>query len=113
VSTSDWFAVRCIFRLSGSADDGDAIYEERVTLWRAGDHDAAIRLAEAEAQGYATALDSDYIGLAQAYAMADEPAAGAEVFSLTRDSTLSDAEYLDMFFDTGKERQGNTSTDGP
>jgi hypothetical protein len=114
VDTSGWVAVRCIFRLSGSETSGDlSSYEERVTLWRADDHDAAILSAEIEAREYANTLDGEYLELAQAYAMADQPGDGTEIFSLIRDSTLNHTEYLTAFFDTGYERQANALTDGP
>jgi hypothetical protein len=47
-----------------------------------------------------------YIGLAQCYALTDEPGHAAEIFSLMRDSDLTARAYLDRFFDTGDERQG-------
>jgi hypothetical protein len=101
-TAEDWYAVRCIFRA------GEA-YEERITLWRAASLDDAIERAEAEARTYAAELLPDpdaYVGLAQAYALADPPGDGAEVFSLIRDSPLEPEAYLDRFFDTGDERQG-------
>lgn len=112
VPSSGWFAVRCLFRCgwppAGNADDSHR-YEERITLWRAGDIDEAIVKAEAEAQGYAAEIEeapSEYLGLAHAYALYDVPGNdGAEVFSLVRDSGLDSAGYLDAFFDTGHERQ--------
>lgn len=103
MESSGWFGVRCIFTIS--IEGGQAVYEERVTLWPAVDADDAIRLAEAEAEEYASNIDADYLGLAQAYMMADEVAAGAEVFSLMRTSDLKPAEYLSTYFDTGAERQ--------
>ena len=99
---SGWFGVRCVF--SSSFDDG-VVYEERVTVWPADDLDEAIALAEGEARAYAADVDATYLGLAQAYMMADELVAGAEVFSLARTSSLSPSRYLDAFFDTGEERQ--------
>jgi hypothetical protein len=48
-------------------------YEERITLWRASDFDHAIALAEAEAREYAADLGHEYSGLAQAYALYDDP----------------------------------------
>lgn len=37
------------------------------------------------------------------------PRDGAEVFSLMRDSDLEPDDYLDAFFSTGNERQGDVS----
>ena len=97
-----WFSVRCVFR-----DEGIGAYEERITLWRAKDAAEAIRLAEAEAIEYAGMLDEfSYAGLAQSYELADPVGHGAEVFSLFRESDLEPEAYLDTFFDTGNECQG-------
>jgi len=93
-----WYAVRCVFRHRPVGG-----YQERITLWRAASFDDAIGQAEAEAAEY----PAEYIGLAQVYALSDDPAAsGAEVFSLIRRSKLTPDAYLDRFFDTGAEFQG-------
>ncbi|MEU4624889.1 hypothetical protein AB0G04_33570 [Actinoplanes sp. NPDC023801] len=102
---SGWFSVRCVFRLD--AED-PATYEERVTVWKAASFAEAVALAEADAVDYATDVDGEYLGLAQAYAMADELGHGAEVFSLLRDSSLEPDDYMDAFFDTGSERAAST-----
>jgi hypothetical protein len=81
-------------------------YEERVTIWLTDGLDAAIALAEAEAEEYAETVNSRYLGLAQAYAMEGNPRHGAEVYSLPRDSDLPPHSYLDKFFDSGMERHG-------
>ena len=86
--------------------DGDHAYEERITLWQARSFDEAIERAEAEVTQYATDLtDTTASDLFQAYHLFDEPADGAEVFSLIRMSNLQPDEYVDTFFDTGAERQ--------
>jgi hypothetical protein len=94
-----------------SRDAGSA-YEERLTLWRAADFAHAVALAEADVEEYAAAVGGSYLGLAQAYALSDEPGQGAEVFSLMRSSSLDPDAYLDAFFDTGDERQGVTADEG-
>lgn len=99
-----WFGIRCLFRFC------DGTYEERVTIWHADDFDAAIQLAENEAAEYATTAGdradaTEYLGLAQAFEMSQEPGHGAEVFSLLRDSSLDGDAYVEAFFDTGAERQ--------
>jgi ABC-type nitrate/sulfonate/bicarbonate transport system substrate-binding protein len=99
----DWFGVRCFFRHVSSVDGGT--YEERVTLWAATDFEAAIRLAEAEAEEYTKDLDCEYLGMAQAYRLDARPGQGAEVFSLMRDSPMEPGDYLSAYFDTGDERQ--------
>lgn len=102
VGSSGWVGVRCVFR---STFEGNQVYEERVTLWRAEDMDTAIARAEAEAAEYAGDVDADYTGLAQAYLLADPVVDGSEVFSLMRISPLDVEDYLDRHFDTGTERQ--------
>lgn len=94
-----WYAVRCVFRHEPVGG-----YEERVTLWPASSADDAIARAEAEAADY----PAEYVGLAQAYALFDEPGPGAEVFSLIRRSELAPDAYLTRFFDTGAEIQGGS-----
>ncbi len=84
---------------------GKAAYEERITFWRAASAEGAIAFAEGEANGYATVLESEYVGLAQSYRLADTPGNGAELFSLIRRSALGAGAYVDKFFDTGAEYQ--------
>ncbi|WP_431883408.1 hypothetical protein [Micromonospora gifhornensis] len=101
-----WFCVRCVFRSGG--DSASRMYEERLTLWRAEGFDEAIALAEGEALGYAAEQPGmEFVGLAQAYRLFDEPGHGAEVFSLVRVSELDPPAYLTRFFDTGEEKQGH------
>ncbi|WP_328617727.1 hypothetical protein OHS18_17275 [Amycolatopsis sp. NBC_00355] len=105
----EWYAVRCVFRWDGSHGTP---FEERITLWRAGSLDAAIGLAEREAREYAAAADVTYLQFAQAYALRErgELRPGAEVFSLLRDSSLPPSEYLDAYFDDGREhRRGSAA----
>lgn len=109
-----WYGIRCLFRQIenkrwGPTDlaEGRACYEERITIWRASSMEDAIARAEADAVEYASILEAEYLGFAQAYSFDDEPEDGTEVFSLMRDSSLDTATYLDTFFDTGSERQGN------
>jgi hypothetical protein len=113
-----WFAVRCFFELApfygarGGATP-EHLYEERVTLWRAASIDAAIELAEQEAQTYCADETTWYLGLAQAFALFDPPESGAEVFSLMRESALPPEEYLTRHFDTGTERQQSSDDADP
>jgi hypothetical protein len=104
IESSGWIAVRCIFR--STAADGAQVYEERVTIWQETDVDRAIEAAEREADTYAPDTDSEFVGLSQAYVLADQPRHGAEIFSLMRDSDLDPDAYVDHYFDTGTERQG-------
>jgi hypothetical protein len=112
VTSSGWFAVRCVFRTGWpepaphSPPGHD--YEERITLWRASSADEAIAKAEAEAETYASTIDEapgEFLGLAQSYELFDRPDVdGAEAFSLIRRSFLDPDDYLTAFFDTGDER---------
>jgi lipoprotein NlpI len=102
---SGWFGVRCLFTGDRDENTGAALYEERITVWPADDAETAIRLAEADAAEYAEAVGWTYLGLAQSYLMAGELAAGAEVFSLIRESGLPPTEYVNTYFDTGAELQ--------
>jgi hypothetical protein len=109
---SGWHSVRCVFQASqdtpSGPDDlgpGESAYEERVTLWQTDSADRAIELAENEARHYASENGVEYLGMAQSYRLAVEPAEGAEVFSLIRKSDLEPGAYLDAFFDTGTEYQ--------
>lgn len=105
---ADWYAVRCIVQLGRPAGAHANAYEERITLWQAESFDHAIERAESEAREYASTVPDSpgtYLGLAQAYRLSDQPADGAEVFSLIRDSKHKAQAYLDRFFDSGTERQ--------
>jgi hypothetical protein len=99
--TDRWFGIRCVFR------HGESTYEERIVIVLATDFSHAIAKAEDEAAGYVDGMDVEYVGLAQAFMLFDDPRDGAEVFSLMRDSDLEPDEYLDAFFSTGDERQGD------
>jgi hypothetical protein len=100
---SGWIAVRCVVR----HDDADGpLYEERITVWRSGDVDAAMSSASRESERYARALGAaSDLGFAQAYRLTDTPGDGAEVFSLVRASPLSPGDYLSRFFATGEESE--------
>lgn len=102
-----WYSVRCVFSLH--APDGSPVFEERVTLWRSDSFEQAVALAAAEAQQYAQDVEGQYLGFAQAFHLASGPdlAQGVEAFSLIRASDLDPDAYLDHFFDTGDEYEGN------
>ena len=100
------FSVRCVFRWEPRPDQRrQHLYEERITLWLAGDIDEAIALAEEEARTYASDGE-EYLGYCQAYALFEGiDHSGAEVFSLLRESDLGSEEYIDTFFETGEEHE--------
>jgi hypothetical protein len=110
---SQWYVVRCLFQTRRGPSwkpraDGLNEYEERVTLWNARSFEEAIERAESEAREYAATIEVEYLGLAQAFALDDDidtPGDGREAFSLIRADPAEPAEYLDRFFDTGREIQ--------
>ena len=109
-----WYAVRSLFKVDPSddfdppgLDEGEAVFEERITLWQASSFDEAMEKAETEAQEYAEFIGATYMSdFGQAYHLADTPPRdGAEVFSLIRYSSLPAKPYIERFFSTGRERQ--------
>lgn len=104
---TQWFSVRTIVHRRA-----EGVYEERITLWRRMDADAAADAALAESAEYAADNNGDDCGLAQVYEPYGDavgglrsPADGCEIFSLVRRSDLTPGAYLDAFFDTGREEQ--------
>lgn len=98
-----WYGVRTVYEHENLARGRERLYEERIVLVRARSQKDAIAKAEGEADAYA--VDGvRYLGYAMCYEMPDAPGEGIEVFSLMRDSRLESKRYLDVFFDTGRER---------
>lgn len=96
-------------RLEQIDGQDDYAYEERVTRWCADSIDDAIAMAEEDAGEYADVLPpAEYLGMAQAYELADSPRHGGDVFSLIPDSSLAPGQYLDQFYDTGREHQSRS-----
>ncbi|RYD73804.1 MAG: hypothetical protein EOP84_20975 [Verrucomicrobiaceae bacterium] len=86
------------------------LYEERITVWNAESLDAAIDQAEKETGEYAAKEGFEAFDFFQGYWMFDEIGKipqGTEVFSLLRESDLPPQSYIDTFFDTGTEREGD------
>jgi hypothetical protein len=100
----EWFAVRHVIEQDGA-------FEERMTLWNAASAEEAIGRAEREAAEYSNTVGGRALDLFQSYSLPGEPADGAEVFSLIRDSELPPDAYIDAFFDTGSESQQDAQTD--
>jgi hypothetical protein len=98
-----WYSVRCLFVLEPD------LYEERITLWQADDADHAIERAEAEAGRYGETVRGEYLGLAQAYRLGEDPGDAVAVFSLLRESRLDAGGYVTRFFDTGSEQPPRSS----
>lgn len=106
-ASTKWFSVRTIVHRRK-----EAVFEERITLWRRADADDAADAALRESSEFAAEVDGEDCGLAQVYEPYGDAvgglraaADGCEIFSLVRQSDLSPGEYLDSFFDTGREQQ--------
>ena len=104
----DWYAAKTIYK-TPTVEDGrpTTVFEERVVLFRATDFDDTIAKAEAEAAEYCRTISgTEYLGFVDVYHVGDEAIGhGTEVYSLMRHSSLSDKDYLDHFYDDGKERR--------
>jgi hypothetical protein len=107
MSNLKWYGAKTIYKSYFLDDDTlKTIFEERVVLLRATDFDHAIAQAETEAAEYCRCLDdTEYLGYVNVYQIADATVGqGTEVYSLMRESDLSEENYLDHFYDDGKER---------
>ena len=72
---------------------------------QAGSSEDATALAEDEARAYASDTGGRYLQLAQSFEMYDDPAPGAEIFSLVRTSALADGEDLTKYFFDGSDHE--------
>jgi hypothetical protein len=103
----EWYAAKTVCRHRG-VEDGipKTLFEERVVLLHAADFEDAIAKGELEAQEYSRSTeDVVYTGYINVYRLdADVVAHSTEIFSLMRESDLPDRDYLDHFYDDGKER---------
>jgi hypothetical protein len=100
-----WVSVRHVL---SHQSEGDGVYEERITTWQCSSIEEAIALAETEVAEHCGHLDCTDTGIYQGFLLADDPGdlrSGTEIFSLVRESPLETREYLDRFFDTGRELQ--------
>ena len=82
------------------------MFEERVTLWQAPSEDDAISQAQREAAEYVATINGRRSSICSSrrpgFLSLRLRAAGS---SLIRKSSLTPAEYLNAFFDTGNENQ--------
>lgn len=103
------YTVRMVIRWAPRSDQKKKfLYEERITIWNSESLEAAIDEAEKEVRDYADD-GAEPLDFFQGYWMPEEIdliQQGTEVFSLLRDSDLEPLDYLDTFFDTGAEREG-------
>ena len=99
-----WYAARCVFRYDALSDEEPGpVFEERVTLHRAGSFEEAFEKAESAAREYEKEGGPEFVDCTDVYHLFDEPADGAEVFSLLRIADMEPGEYLRRFFQTGGE----------
>jgi hypothetical protein len=109
----NWYGAKTIYRHDLIEDDtAKTLFEERVVLFQTVDFGGAIAQAEAEAKAYALNHDVEYLEFMDVFHIFDEKVGhGTEVYSLMRESRLSEQDYLDRFYDDGNEhRQKSTDS---
>jgi hypothetical protein len=103
-----WYAAKTIYR-HHCIEDGTPkmLFEERIVLLQASNFDDAIAQAETEAAEYcSTHRDTVYLDFVDVFHLFGETIGhGTEIYSLMRESDCSDKDYLDRFYDDGKERR--------
>lgn len=108
MNSPEWFAAKTVCKHQRVEEGGASktLFEERVVLLQAADFEDAIARGEVEAQEYCRGIrDVTYTGYIHVYRLfAGTVGHGTEVFSLMRESELSDKDYLDHFYDDGRER---------
>jgi hypothetical protein len=107
MSNPEWYAAKTIYK-HHCIEDGTpkTLFEERIVLLQASDFEDAISKAETEAAEYcSTNRDIVYLDFVDVFHLFDETIGhGTEIYSLIRESQLSGKDYLDRFYDDGKER---------
>ncbi|MHC4269385.1 MAG: DUF4288 domain-containing protein [Planctomycetota bacterium] len=105
------YAAKCIFKHNDldTEEENAVVYEERIILVKADNEDSAVSQAEKEAREYAKGLgDTEYVDYTMVFHIFDENIILiTELFSEMRESAMSPDEYIDHFYDTGKERARN------
>ena len=101
-----WYSARTAYEVLVSPRiKGYHLYEDRIIVLQALSIDNAIEEAEKEAKIYAQKAGCKYLDFVTVFHLFENDIKHkTEVYSLMRDSKLSDDRYLDRFFDTGKER---------
>jgi hypothetical protein len=102
-----WYSAKTVYR-HRLVQEGvtKTVFEERVVLFHAANFEDAIPKAETEAKRYCSAVENVvFLDFANVYYLPDESVGnGTEIYSLMRDSNLSDTEYLSRFHEDGHER---------
>ena len=101
-----WYSVKCLFHHPTRKVDGeDFLYEERVTLWKAGSFREAHNLAEEEARQYAKEANCVFVASTDSFHLFDDKlSAGVEVYSTMRGSNLKPGVYRKTFCVTDRDR---------
>jgi hypothetical protein len=101
------YTAKSIYRHDDEAVDGHIshLFEERMVIVEADSFDDAIRQAEIEAKRYAAQfMNVRFAGYIDIFELATgDLRPGLEFYSLIRRSDLGVDEYIDRFYDTGKE----------
>ncbi len=102
-----WYSAKTVYR-HRLVQEGvtKKVFEERVVLFHAANFEDAIAKAEIEAKRYCSAVENVVsLDFASVYYFPEETVGnGSEIYSLMRDSNLSDMEYLSRFHEDGHER---------
>jgi hypothetical protein len=95
-----WYSAKTVYR-HRLVQDGvtKTVFEERVVLFHAANFEDATAKAETEASKYCSAVENVvYLGFVSVYYLPEDTVReGTEIYSLMRDSDLSDADYLARF----------------
>ena|SRR5688572_11687585 len=102
-----WIAVRCLFSHPQRASDAELnLYEERITLWRAGSFKEAYAMADADALVYALEENCIFVRSTDAFHLFEESIrSGSEIWSVMRGSGMSPELYIATFCDTPRDRK--------
>jgi hypothetical protein len=95
--TEPWYAAKTVYKNRYVLDGvPQCCFEDRVVLFRAASFEDAMAKAEAKATEYAAASERTvYLGFMDVYWLFEKTVGDrTEVFSLMRDSDLSEEEYL-------------------
>ena len=108
-----WIAVRCLFSHPTRASDSELnLYEERITVWRAGSFKEAYAMADADALVYAAEEDCIFIRSTDAFHLFEKNIrSGAEVWSTMRGSGMTPELYITTFCDTPRDRKTSGEID--
>lgn len=101
--SSEWYAVKGLFRWYFKEGGATERIEERVVLFQAGDFDEALNLAEMEGRRYCVNDEHANFGIEplgwwSAYWIGGQPSNGVEVFSRSCNTRLSGQSFLRRYY---------------